>query len=98
MGRFPSQRLLTHKTSYERRSGATGVFLAVGDDALAAELEFNGTISGPLNMGGIELPATGRQITGHGTYFVRAEDDKITEFHAHPNAAEMMMQLGLMPG
>jgi hypothetical protein len=23
---------------------------------------------------------------------------KITEFHAHPNAAGMMMQLGLMPG
>jgi hypothetical protein len=46
----------------------------------------------------MELPATGRQITGHGTYFVRADGGKITEFHAHPNAAEMMMQLGLMPG
>jgi hypothetical protein len=49
-------------------------------------------------MGGMELPATGRQITGHGTYFVRVEAGKITEFHAHPNAAEMMMQLGLVPG
>lgn len=70
----------------------------VGDDAVAAEVEFTGTNSGPLSMGGMELPATSRQITGHGTYFVRAEDGKITEFHAHPNAAEMMMQLGLMPG
>jgi steroid delta-isomerase-like uncharacterized protein len=69
----------------------------VGDDALAAELEFTGTNSGPLGMGGMELPATGRQITGHGTYFLRVDDRKITEFHAHPNAAEMMMQLGLMP-
>jgi steroid delta-isomerase-like uncharacterized protein len=70
----------------------------VGDDAVAAELEFTGTNSGPLSMGGMEVPATGRQITGHGTYFVRVADGKITEFHAHPNAAEMMMQLGLMPG
>lgn len=70
----------------------------VGDDAVAAEVEFTGTNSGPLSMGGMELAATSRQITGHGTYFVRAEDGKITEFHAHPNAAEMMMQLGLMPG
>ena len=70
----------------------------VGDDAVAAELEFTGTNSGPLRMGDMELPATGRQITGHGTYFVRADGGKITEFHAHPNAAEMMMQLGLMPG
>jgi steroid delta-isomerase-like uncharacterized protein len=70
----------------------------VGDDAVAAEVEFTGTNSGPLSMGGMELAATSRQITGHGTYFVGAEDGKITEFHAHPNAAEMMMQLGLMPG
>jgi steroid delta-isomerase-like uncharacterized protein len=67
----------------------------VGDDAIAAEIEFSGTNSGPLRMGGMEVPATGRQITGHGTYFVRTDAGKITEFHAHPNAAEMMMQLGL---
>jgi steroid delta-isomerase-like uncharacterized protein len=69
----------------------------VGDDAVAAEVEFTGTNSGPLRMGGMELAATGRQVNGHGTYFVRVDDGKITEFHAHPNAAEMMMQLGLMP-
>jgi len=66
----------------------------IGDDALAAEVEFTGTNSGPLRMGGMELPATGRQITSHGTYFARAEDGKITEFHAHPNAVEMMIKLG----
>ena len=43
----------------------------VGDDTVAAEVEFTGTNGGPLSMGGMELPATGRQITGHGTYFVR---------------------------
>jgi len=70
----------------------------IGDDALAAEVEFTGTNSGPLRMGGMELPATGRQITSHGTYFARAEDGKITEFHAHPNAAEMMIKLGHLLG
>jgi steroid delta-isomerase-like uncharacterized protein len=75
-----------------------GLNRVVGDDAVAAEIEFTGTNSGPLRMGGMELPATGREITGHGTYFFRANGGKITEFHAHPNAAEMMMQLGLMPG
>ena len=67
----------------------------VGDDAIAAEVEFTGTNSGPLGMGGMELSATGHQITGHDAYFVRVEDGKITEFHAHLNAAERMMQLGL---
>jgi hypothetical protein len=31
----------------------------VGDDAVAAEVEFSGTNSGPLQLGGMELPATG---------------------------------------
>jgi steroid delta-isomerase-like uncharacterized protein len=70
----------------------------IGDEALAAEVEFTGTNSGPLRMGGMELPATGRQITSHGTYFARAEDGKITEFHAHPNAAKMMIKLGHLLG
>jgi steroid delta-isomerase-like uncharacterized protein len=98
-------------TSLEQvRDYMTGLFTAfpdmrvkelnrvVGDDALAAEVEFTGTNSGPMSIAGMELPATGRQITAHGTYFVRAQDGKITEFHAHPNAAEMMMKLGHMPG
>ena len=41
-------------------------------------------------------PNAGKSITGHGTYFVKTEDGKIKEFHSHPDAAGMMMQLGLM--
>jgi predicted ester cyclase len=70
----------------------------IGDDSVAAEVEFTGTNSGPLSMGGQELPPTGRPVTGYGTYFARAKDGRITEFHAHPDVAGMMMQLGLMPG
>jgi steroid delta-isomerase-like uncharacterized protein len=69
----------------------------VGDDSLAAEIEFTGTNTGPVAMGGQEMPATGRTVTGHGTYFAKAKDGRITEFHAHPDIAGMMAQLGLMP-
>jgi hypothetical protein len=48
-------------------------------------------------MGGNEIPATNRTVTGRGTYFARVRDGKIVEFSSHPDAAGMMMQLGLMP-
>lgn len=37
-------------------------------------------------------------MTGRGTYFAKAKGGRITEFHAHPDVAGMMMQLGIMPG
>ena len=70
----------------------------VGDDKIAGELEFTGTNSGPLVMGGMEMPATNKTVTGRGTYFVTARDGKIVEFRANPDAAGMMVQLGMMPG
>ncbi len=70
----------------------------VDTDSVAGEVEFTGTNSGPLAMGGMELPATNKTVRGRGTYFVKVRDGKITEFRAHPDAAGMMMQLGLIPG
>ncbi|HEX6676514.1 MAG TPA: ester cyclase [Actinomycetes bacterium] len=69
----------------------------VGDDAVAAELEFTGTNSGPMMMGGMEIPPTGKSVLGRGSYFVRVEHGKIVRFSTHPDVAGMMMQLGLMP-
>ncbi len=69
----------------------------VDEDRVAAELEFTGTNTGPVNMGGQEIPATGRRVTGHGTYFSRVENGKIVEFSTYPDVAEMMAQLGMMP-
>lgn len=69
----------------------------VGDDAVAAELEFTGTNTGPLQMGGMEIPATNKSVVGRGSYIARVRDGKIVEFSTHPDAAGMMMQLGLMP-
>jgi steroid delta-isomerase-like uncharacterized protein len=69
----------------------------VGDDAVAAELEFTGTNTGPLRMGGMEIPATNKSVVGRGSYIVRVRDGKIVEFSTHPDAAGLMVQLGLMP-
>lgn len=67
------------------------------EERVAGELEITGTNSGPLNLGGQQIPATGRRINAHGTYFSRIRDGKIVEFSTHPDVAEMMEQLGLAP-
>ena len=69
----------------------------IGQDSIAAEIEFTGTNTGPLAMGGMEIPATGKSVVGRGAYFVRVADGKVVEFSSHPDAAGMMVQLGLMP-
>jgi len=69
----------------------------IGDDAVASELEFEGTNTGPMNMGGQTMPATKKKVTGHGSYFARVRNGKIVEFRSHPDIAGMMMQLGMMP-
>jgi steroid delta-isomerase-like uncharacterized protein len=69
----------------------------VGDDAVAAEITFTGTNSGPMEMGGNQIPPTNRQVTGRGSYIARVRDGKIVEFRSCPDVAGLMMQLGLMP-
>jgi predicted ester cyclase len=69
----------------------------IGEDSIAGELEFTGTNLGPLAMGDMTLPPTSKTVVGRGAYFVRVRDGKIVEFHSHPDAAGMMVQLGLMP-
>ena len=71
----------------------------VTEDQVAAELEFVGTNSGALQFGpgAPAIPATGKTVNGKGTYFVRFKDGKAVEVHSYPDAAGMMMQLGLMP-
>jgi predicted ester cyclase len=69
----------------------------VGEDAIAAEIEFRGTNTGPMVMAGNEVPPTSRSVVGRGTYMVRFRHGRVIEFNAHPDAAGLMMQLGLMP-
>ncbi len=71
----------------------------VNEDQVAAEVEFNGTNTGPMHMGpgAPAIPATGKKVTGKGTYFVRIRNGKAVAVHTYPDAAGMMMQLGLIP-
>jgi steroid delta-isomerase-like uncharacterized protein len=71
--------------------------IVVGDESLAGEVEFTGTNTGPLVMGGMEIPPTGKSVVGRGAYFVRVKDGKVVEFTNYPDAAGLMVQLGLMP-
>ena len=72
----------------------------VSEDQVATEVEFIGTNTGPLQMAASApaIPATGKKVTGKGTYFLRIQNGKAVEVHSYPDAAGMMMQLGLMPG
>ncbi|MGY2746720.1 ester cyclase [Pseudarthrobacter sp. O4] len=70
----------------------------LSESQVAAEVAFTGIHTGPLAMGGQQIPATGRAITGTGTYFASIRDGKIISFRAHPDAANLMGQLGLLPG
>jgi steroid delta-isomerase-like uncharacterized protein len=70
----------------------------VGEDAVAAEVEFTGTNTGPMLMGGGEVPPTGKRVRGRGAYFARVNDDgKMVLFSSHPDVAGMMMQLEIRP-
>jgi steroid delta-isomerase-like uncharacterized protein len=72
----------------------------VTENQVAAEVGFTGTNTGPLQMaaGAPAIPATGKKVTGKGTYFVQIQNGKGVEVHSYPDAAGLMMQLGLMPG
>lgn len=69
----------------------------VGEDAVAAEVEFQGTNTGTMLMAGKEIPPTNKPVVGRGVYLARVRDGKIVEFHSYPDIAGMMMQLGFMP-
>ena len=71
----------------------------VTEDYVAAELDFAGTNTGALQLapGAPAIPATGKKVMGKGTYFVHFKNGKPVEVRSYPDAAGMMMQLGLMP-
>jgi uncharacterized protein (TIGR02246 family) len=69
----------------------------VGDDSVAGEVEWTGTNTGPMEMGGRTIPPTNKTAIGRGSYMAFIRGGKIVEFRSHPDAAGIMMQLGLVP-
>lgn len=68
----------------------------VSDDAVAGELEFHGTNTGPIAMGGVTIPPTGKIVAGRGSYVARVRAGKVVEFSTHPDVAGLLMQLGIL--
>jgi steroid delta-isomerase-like uncharacterized protein len=73
------------------------VVRVVGEDSVAAEIEFTGTNTGPMEMGGKEIPPTNKTVIGRGAYIAFMRDGKVVEFRSHPDVAGIMMQLGFIP-
>jgi steroid delta-isomerase-like uncharacterized protein len=75
----------------------------ITEDYVAAEIDFVGTNNGALQMapGAPAIPTTGRKVNGKGTYFVHFKNGKPVEVRmevrSYPDAAGMLMQLGMMP-
>jgi len=69
----------------------------VTDAAVAGEMEFTGTNTGPLSLGSQTVPATGKKVVGRGAYFAKIEGGKISTFSTYPDLLGTMVQLGLAP-
>lgn len=69
----------------------------IGEDAVAGEVEFTGTNTGPMTMGGVEIPPTNKSVVGPIAYFIKVKGGRVVEYSSYPDTVGMMMQLGLMP-
>ena len=70
------------------------------DDSIAVEVTFQGTNTGSMKMSpqAPEIPATGKKvINSKGVYFATFRGGKAVDVRTYPDAAGMMIQLGLMP-
>ena len=67
----------------------------VGEDTVAGEIEFTGTNAGPMQMGGNEIPPTGKSVHGKAPTSRRSGTGD-PPLSTYPDIAGLMMQLGLM--
>lgn len=69
----------------------------LGKDAMATEVIFTGTHTGPLVTPNGMLPATGKKIKLHSVSMLRVKDGMIISEHSYFDQVEMLTQLGVMP-
>lgn len=70
----------------------------VGDDRYAVEEgRFTGTHTGTLRTPGGDIAPTGRTVTFAYAAVCRLEDDRIVSFRRYFDAAEVLVQLGVLP-
>lgn len=71
--------------------------LIVDGPAVAAEVRFKGTQTGPLVMPTGEVPASGKTMDMEAADFISVEDGHITTWRVYLDTLQFMTQLGLMP-
>lgn len=64
------------------------------DDSVASRVTWTGTHTGQF----VYLPPTGKRVKVEGITMDRVEGDKLVEHWGEWNQAELMLQLGVMPG
>jgi predicted ester cyclase len=70
--------------------------LVVGD-WVVQEFVFAGTHTGTLSGPAGDIPATNRQLRGHGTQILRVENGVVVDTRLYFDQVDVMTQLGLMP-
>ena len=71
--------------------------VAVDGDWVAHTGAFKGTHDGTLASPDGDVPATGRELNGRCSQFVRFADGKAVEEHLYYDQMDVATQLGLMP-
>lgn len=68
------------------------------DDLLCAELEFEGTHTGPLKTpDGSVVPGTGKEVVLPYVIVLRFGGDEVVELHEYYDSLDLLMPLGLFP-
>jgi len=68
------------------------------DDLVCAELEFEGTHTGPLKTpDGSVVPGTGKEVVLPYVIVVRFHGDEVVELHEYYDSLDLLMPLGLFP-
>jgi len=67
----------------------------LADDAVATEVVFTGTHTGPMNTPGGPVPPTGKRVEIHSVSMLRIKDGLVASEHVYLDQLEMLTQLGI---
>jgi steroid delta-isomerase-like uncharacterized protein len=70
----------------------------VSGDTVAQELRWDGTHTGPLQMGDATIEPTGRRFSIEASFWYRFDGDHPRELHHYADLLMLLQQLGAMPG
>jgi steroid delta-isomerase-like uncharacterized protein len=90
------ERLARDLEAFADAEYVVDTFFADGDK-FADEWTFTGTNTGPLRLGGTEIPGTGKRVEIKGMEYVEVRDGKIVVDNLYYDFMAAVVQLGLVP-